>query len=211
MSALQRRGVAAVLALGLLLALLLLLAWDAQHGLNGPERYVLRDVQLYEPPPPPPPQQVRPAAAAAALPRLNLSRQAQSVQLETMPLHLDLPAGTAEGLGQGFGGLVDGIGSGMPTVGLSELDSQPMVLAAPMLSYPRHLKDRDILEFTVIFHIVIDEQGNTHPVRLLQNAHPELEDMLMDFARQTRFSPPLRLGVAVRTEYSWPVVFRSEQ
>lgn len=207
---LQRRALAAALAALLLAVLLVLVSLDARLTVTPPERTLLREVQLYQPPPPPPPPQVRATASATARPRLVLSQQVQPVQLETPPLDVTLPAGSGEGLGQGFGGLADGLGSGLSTVGLSELDAQPMVLSAPLLAFPQHLAEQGIDSFEVAFHIIIDEQGFTYPVALLVNPHPELEDVLLKFARGTRFSPPQRLGVAVRTEYRWPVVFRNE-
>lgn len=205
------RSLLATLLAALLLALLVIavsLGGAAQRPLEAVLR--LQEVQLYQPPPPPPPPLTRSAAAAAAQPRLQLATPQAAVQLETLPLVIELDGSSTASAGQGFGGLVEGLGTGLPTVGLSELDSQPMVINAPLMAYPRHLAERGIQRFQVEFHIIIDEQGNTLPVRLLQNPYPELEPELMEFARQTRFSPPLRLGVAVRTEYRWPVVFDND-
>lgn len=208
-SGLLRQLQAVLLALLLLAVLVFVLSFDGSL-LRAPEPVLrLQEVQLYQPPPPPPPQ-ARSAASAAARPRLELATPAAAVQLETMPLLIELDGSGDALAGQGFGGLVEGLGTGLPTVGLSELDSQPAVLNAPTMPYPRHLAERGIKRFEVLFHIIVDEQGNTLPVRLLQNPYPELEDELLDFARRTRFSPPLRLGVAVRAEYQWPVVIDND-
>jgi TonB family protein len=78
---------------------------------------------------------------------------------------------------------------------------------APVLTWPESLDDSAIDEFEVVFHILIDETGRVFPVRIVENSYPELNEELMEFASRVRFSPPTRLGVPVRTEYLWPVLY----
>jgi hypothetical protein len=112
--------------------------------------------------------------------------------------------GLGKGIGAGSGdGTGDGAGFGLAT--LSELDQVPIVMSAPAFPYPAEAAARALAEFNLKYHIVIDEQGRTYPIALVENPFPSLNDEFMAYASQVRFSPPTRLGIPVKTEYVWPV------
>src|SRR5262245_22495041 len=214
----QRRWVAASLATGLVLALVFIASFDLSGNQTKPEHFVLTEVTTFEAPPPPPPPPPRPSNSPAGgssgnEPTLRASRA--PVSLETMNLNVQFAAAeignlNIAGLGKGIGlGVGDGVGNGSGTgyglTGVSELDQVPMVISAPVFNYPGEATARGLTEFNLRYHIVIDEQGRTYPIGLVENPFPSLTGQFMAYAAQVRFSPPTRLGIPVKTEYVWPV------
>jgi hypothetical protein len=186
-----------------------------------PERFVLTEVATFQAPPPPPPPPPRPSnspsgGSSGNEPTLRASRA--PVSLETMNLNVQFAAaevgnlniaGLGNGIGLGVGdGTGDGNGSGFGLAGISELDQVPMVVSAPVFAYPAEATARGLTEFAIKYHIMIDEQGRTYPIALVENPFPSLNAEFMAFAAQVRFSPPTRLGIPVKVEYVWPVKIR---
>jgi len=214
----QRRWVAVSLATGLVLALVFIASFDLSGNKTKPERFVLTEVATFEAPPPPPPPPPRPSNSPAGgssgnEPILRSSRA--PISLDTMKLDIQFAAAEVgnlniAGLGNGIGlGVGDGIGNGSGTgyglTGVSDLDQVPMVISAPVFNYPGEAMARGLTEFNLRYHIVIDEQGRTYPIGLVENPFPSLTEQFMAYAAQVRFSPPTRLGIPVKTEYVWPV------
>lgn len=217
----QRHWLAASLGTGLVLLLVLVASFDMSGEPNAPERFVLTEVSTFEPPPPPPPPPATPnntpsGGSTGNEPTLRSSRA--PVTLDTMQLDIQFAAaevgnlniaGLGRGIGLGIGdGTGDGSGSGFELVTLSELDEQPVVLSAPVFPFPEAATARGLTEFDLRYNILIDEEGRTFPIALVQNPFPSLNSEFMEWASRVRFSPPTRLGIPVRTEYSWPVKIR---
>jgi len=129
------------------------------------------------------------------------------VELEVMNLVADIGAGSISGIGAGGMGDGSGLGGGggWEIVGLSELDNIPMVRSAGIVSYPEEAIKQNVLEFVVKIHIVIDQEGRTHPVRILKNPFPSMNSELMKYTSSVMFTPPTKLGVPVKAEYIWPL------
>ena len=214
----QRRWVAGSLGTGLVLGLVFIASFDLSGNKTKPERFVLTEVSTFEAPPPPPPPPPRPSnspngGSTGNEPRLRSS--SAPVSLDTMKLDIQFAAakvgnlniaGLGKGIGLGVGdGVGDGNGSGFGLAGVSELDQVPMVVSAPVFAYPAEATARGLTEFNLKYHIVIDEQGRTYPIALVENPFPSLNAQFMAYAAQVRFSPPTRLGIPVKTEYVWPV------
>jgi hypothetical protein len=220
---LQRRQVFSVLLGTALLLLMLVLAslGGSTRKAESEEILVRREVQMYVPPPPPPPAQTRQQSGGGGGQPLAIVSGNSEVKLEIMELDVDAPVstigmggtgsggGSGSGLGLGFG---SGVGEGIDwgTVAIADLDGLPTVVSSPPY-YPGQLVRRGIYEFSVKFHIMIDEEGYTWPISIVENSYPELNEELMEFASKVRFTPPTRLGIGVKTEYLWPVVFHAAQ
>jgi hypothetical protein len=214
----KRRWLAAALATGLVMALVFIASFDLSGNMKAPERFVLTEVTTFEAPPPPPPPPGRPSnspgggslgaqltlrssRAPRALDKMQLDIQFAAAEIGNLNI-----AGLGQGTGLGVGdGVGDGSGSGYGFAGLSELDQVPMVLSAPPFVYPKEAIERGLAEFDLKYQIVIDEQGRTYPIALVENPFPSLNAAFMAYAAQVRFSPPTRLGIPVKTEYVWPV------
>jgi protein TonB len=216
----QRRWLAASLATGLVLLLVLIASFDLSGNAKPPKRFVLTEATTFEPPPPPPPPP--PPARTSNSPaggstgaQLTLRSSRAPLELDKMRLDIQFAAaevgnlniaGLGEGIGLGVGdGVGNGTGSGYGFAGVSELDQVPMVVSAPPFVYPKEAIERGLAEFDLKYHIMIDEQGRTYPIALVENPFPSLNAQLLAWAAQVRFSPPTRLGIPVKTEYVWPV------
>lgn len=209
MSPRRRRWLAGLAGGGLLVLLLLVVSFDDLYTAEPPDAVVLREVQIYEPPPPPPPPPpVARTDSSSAGPQLTLANPDNRIALEVMDVDVDLPAGQLGNLGTGFPGTGEGTGSGLDIVALADLDELPRVVQAPALVYPDEAAERGIDEFRVFVHVLIDEEGRTYPLGLVQNPIPSFEQELMAYTSQVRFSPPMRLGIPVRTEYLWPLLIK---
>lgn len=209
-----------MLGVGLVALLLLLAAFDNLYNPGAvPDLARRTPVELYVAPPTPPP--ARPAEArsgGSTGTTLAMESRRTPTTMDLMQLDVRLAAaGTGElnlgGFGQGIGvgsgdGVGDGAGGGFSLFTLSELDQLPMVLSALVYPYPREATARGMQEFDLRFHIVIDQEGRTYPVAVVENPFPELSSDFLEWASKVRFTPPTRLGVPVRAEYYWPVKMR---
>ena len=211
MNAARRRWLSTVLAAGLMLALVLIVVFDDFNSASPPRTVVLREVQTYEPPPPPPPPPTPLREAGSPGPSVMLASRTDPVVLKTMNVDVALPTVGVSSLAAGGGGFGAGFGKGsgndLGLVSLSELDELPRVVSAPPFPFPKEAIEQGVKRFRVMFHILIDEQGRTYPVEIVENPFPSSQKELNRFASEVRFSPPTRLGVPVRTEYLWPVLF----
>lgn len=215
----QRRWLAGALGAGLVALILVLATLDNRYRPDARPTTARRTVELYEPapaPPPPPSSRWSDARSGGSTGRqLTLDHSRPPVVLDAMKLDVQLATADPDvlelgGLGEGFGvgsgdGTGDGSGTGYELVTLSELDQQPMVASAPVFQYPEEAVARGLGAFVLQFHVLIDEEGRTHPIAIVQNPFPALTDEFLDYASKVRFSPPTRLGIPVRTEYLWPV------
>lgn len=213
----QRRWLAGALGTGLLALLLALAAFDNRFVAEPRPATTVRPVELYEPPPPAPPpaRSGEPRGGGSMGAALTFEAARAPLALRLMELEVEFPVaavGTPSlgGLGDGFGigsgaGTGEGSGAGFALVTLSELDQTPVVVSAPVFGYPDEAIERGLDEFELLFEIVIDEEGRTYPIALLENPLPSMSDALLDWAAQVRFTPPTRLGIPVSTRYTWPV------
>jgi hypothetical protein len=208
----KRRWLAGSLGTGLVLLLVLVAGLDTLGDLDAPERFVLTEVTTYEAPPPPPPPPPRPSDSrnGGSTGALLAMESRSPVSLDVMQLNVRIQPGELNlgGLGQGIGvgsgdGTGDGRGFGLAT--LAELDQLPTVVSAPVFPYPDEATARGIAEFDIRFHILIDEEGRTYAIAVVQSPFPSLSNEFLKWASRVRFSPPTRLGIPVRTEYLWPV------
>ena len=214
----QRRWIAGSLATGLVLLLVFIASFDLSGNMKAPERFVLTEVTTFEAPPPLPPPPPRPSNAlggGSTGAQLTLRSSRAPISLDKMDLKIEFAAaqvgplniaGLGNGVGLGTGdGFGNGTGSGYGLAGVSELDQVPMVVSAPAFPYPAQANERGLTEFELKYHIVIDEQGRTYPIAVVESPFPSLNAQFMAYASQVRFSPPTRLGIPVKTEYVWPV------
>ncbi len=200
----------------LLIILLLLASLDIEYEVETPPKIIMHEVQMYSLPPPPPTPIKQEGAPDSPMPSLFIANAEDPAKLDIMELEVDMENIAISGFGTGgpggYGGDDLGMGWGgqgdLGTVSLPELDNIPMVISAPSMEYPKEALDRNILEYKIELHIVIDEAGRTYPISILENPFPSKNKKILEFASQVRFTPPTKQGVPVKAEYLWPVVFR---
>jgi TonB family protein len=209
MTPFKRRWLSGLLAVGLMLVLVSVVWLDGQLRFDPPEVFALTEVNIYEPPPPPPqtpPRDVNSSRRSG--PALSRAIQQQSLELELMELEVALALGDSGDLGSGGWGIGDGVGEGLEAVDLSALDKAPVLMGSPPIVYPEVAIEQGVEEFEVVVQILVDEEGRTYPIRILQSPFPSFNQDIMEFAAGVVFSPPTSLGVPVRTEYAWPLLIK---
>ena len=207
----QRRVASAISGATLVLLLLAIVALNNRFQPPAPEVFELREVSMYTPPPPPPPQRRDEQSSTLAGSAINLARNTNIVSLDMLTLEVRLAAGGMGDLGSGAWGIGDGIGQGLQTFDLSELDSAPTVIGSPPIVYPSAAVDQGITEFVVQVHILIDEEGRTHLMRIVENPFPSFNIDLRQYVSGVVFTAPRRLGLTVRAEYLWPLRIRQPE
>ncbi len=221
MMLLRRRVLAASLGALLLAVLLVLSSLNVVHVPPEKKPAVLQNVQLYAPAPPPPtPEPVKRNSKAGAAGTLQVQIPQRQVQLGLM--QLDTRYASASGVpvaagltgsslfGNGIGAGVNGFGGEENILQLNQLDSTPSVVSAPFYVYPELLKRRNVRDFVVNFQIFVDEDGRTYPVRVIDSPDPSLDTQLLEYASHVVFTPPVRAGKKVKTQYLWPVKFADD-
>jgi hypothetical protein len=218
---LRRRLLATGLAAALLVALLLLSSLGVVREPPAKRPTVVEDVRLYVPPQPPAaPEQRNPSARAGSSGTLQVSIPRREVELGLMALDTRAAAAVSAPSGYGLGsllgaGLGSGIGNGagsgengiQAVFAVNQLDALPIVLSAPTWTFPDRVRRMNLGKVRVVFQIIIDEEGHTHPVRIAEAPNIDMDRPLMDFAARTVFTPPLHLGKPVKAQYLWPVLF----
>jgi hypothetical protein len=215
---LRRRLLAIALAPALVLALLFLSSLGVVREPPAKHLTVVEDVHLYVPPQPPPtPEPVKPSDHAGSPGTLQVRIPRRDVELGLMALDTRAAAAVSAPSGYGLGsslgaGVGTGIGNGAGSGGIqavfavNQLDSLPIVISAPTWSFPDRVRRMNLGKVRIVFHIVVDEEGHTHPVRIVEAPNIDMDKQLMDYAARTVFTPPVHLGKPVKAQYLWPVV-----
>jgi len=203
-----RRWLSGALGIGLVLVLIGIVLLDDRFTADPPATFEIREVQVYEDPPPPPPPPVERSTEGRAGPAISQVRNAEAIVLERMELDVKLALGEPGDFGLGGWGIGEGAGQGIDPVAFADLDKAPVILGSPPIVYPDEAIEQGVYEFTVVVHILVDEQGRTYPIKILSNPFPSFELDVINFVSNVTFTPPTRLGVPVRTEYSWPLLIK---
>ena len=213
---LRRRLLAMGLAAALLVALLLLSSLGIVREPPAKQITVVEDVRLYVPPQPPPaPEPLKPSEHAGGSGTLKVSIPRRETELGLMALDTRAAATVSVPSGYGLGSLLGaGIGSGVGNGGesgiqavfaVSQLDALPIVISAPTWSFPDRVRRMNLGTVRIVFQIIVDEEGHTHPVRIVEAPNLDMDKQLLEYAARTVFTPPLHLGKPVKAQYLWPV------
>jgi protein TonB len=209
-----------VLALGLVLALPLLLDRSLPEASHGTRAFLAAPV-LLAPPPPPPPAPARGALPHTVPPVVANDALVAHAEIPTdlvpeTSLDLGLEAGVPGGVEGGVpGGVVGGIVGGLP-------DAPPAPPVKPLLvggdvQAPRKLRGdppvyppaarRSRLEGLVILECVIDERGRVRDARVLRGV-PLLDEAALAAVRGWVYTPTLFDGMPVPVQMTVTVAFR---
>ena len=211
----NRRILASCLGMVLLIVLLVLASLNSSFNDEPPPKITMHKVRIYsQPPGPPTPPMKKQGSPGSPMPSLVRANIKTPVELTVMDPDVGINSGSIGGFG--IGGLGDGYGMGeggeggdWGTVAIPELDNIPMVRSDPGISYPEEAIKKHIMEFHVMIHIVIDEIGRAHPVSILQNPFPSMNEALLKYVSSVVFIPPTKGGVPVKAEYAWPLLIKN--
>ena len=213
------RGMHGLTAFGLTAVMLMFLSWMRWKENRRIPPQMIRSVEtlapVSPPPPAPPPSthsppepklpdlpklEIRTASVAPPLkarikPILNPSLLKTDFELKTQPQAIvaTMEPSTIEV---------------RTTFNADELDTAPMLIVKPTVSYPASLARQDILEGRVLLKVSISPDGRASILNVTESVHPELEPMARRFADRARFSPPTKDGRPVTAIYHWPLALK---
>lgn len=196
----------------LVLTFAIVLLWLGQLAEHIVEdKIIVREVALVALPPPPPPS-VSQTESAKPLPSLVV--QGAGVAIQAVEINID---SSLDLVSPDTPSIKINTPKWQPmsvnfdTFSLEQLDKAPILLTkvktkvSKKLSRKLHLEGVD--RFVVKLDIFIDETGRVSLVDIVQNPYPEMISKISNIVKNTRFSPPKKEGVAVRTRFIWPIGF----
>ena len=97
--------------------------------------------------------------------------------------------------------------SSIKTFSLKDLDSMPILLSKPNISFPKSLIDRGIIKAKVMVEVIINEKGKVKFISFKSDTYEEIKEVAKDFAKRSLFTPPKKDGVKVKSKFIWPITF----
>ncbi len=213
---LLRRLAAAAGAVGLTLAIFLILPMLQAIGGPAARDLMVREVEVAEPPPPPPPveEALREEEPPPQEPP-QLAEQAPPLDLAQLELALN-PALGESATGDFAVKLItqmtqggDGGEAGVDRIfSLAELDQRPRVIFQTPPSYPPELR-RGRRQGSVHVVFLVDRQGKVVSPRVERSSDPAFEKVALEAVRQWRFEPGTRKGEKVQFKMRVPISFNA--
>ena len=66
----------------------------------------------------------------------------------------------------------------------------------------------DVYEGKMLVSFVIDEEGNVNSVEIVDSFNVELNDLVLNKVKQTKYQPAIQNGRPVRVRYQLPILFK---
>ena len=160
------------------------------------------------PPPPPPPETPPPPPETEEQEPPELKRPPPLPTMEQLELSLNPGVGGDFSIGTGLemDFETESATEMMELFEFEELDEVPRILREGRFQYPAQFRRSSGTGYVELL-IIIDRRGRVSVSEVLDFSHPEFIDPVKSFARDTRFSAPVRNGETVRAKYSWKVEF----
>ena len=209
---LARSTTALLLAVGLTLAMFLVLPFLQQMAKAPESDMELRQVNTANlPPPPPPPVEEEPEPEEdEPPPPPDLSEEAPPLDLSQLEMALN--PGFGGGVGDDFEvRLLAAAGERAnedvdAVFAMDDLDQKPRVVYQPPPEYPAELRRRK-LAGTVHVLFVVDERGRVKNPIVKKSTHPAFEQPALQAIRRWRFEPGRSGGKPVAFRMRVPITF----
>ena len=66
----------------------------------------------------------------------------------------------------------------------------------------------DVYEGKMLVSFVIDEEGNVNSIEIVDSFNVELNDLVLNKVKQTKYQPAVQNGRPVRVRYQLPILFK---
>lgn len=181
-------------------------------ALEKEEILVIREVDLSRlPPPPPPPEEKVTDESSDSIMEMSLIGDSKGVELtfsKTPSMKkIQLEKIEYDELPIEQDKWEDLLSVDFPEVEMSELDEMPAIISRKSVSIPGELRRRGITRVATHVKVLIDEQGNTFLLKILDSRYPEMEVAIRELVKSAKFTPPKKNGEAVHARYDWPITF----
>jgi periplasmic protein TonB len=196
--------------LGFSLATFLMLPITQWLQPSPPDKQKLRQFNIAPPPPPPPPDiEEPPPEEVKQDPPPPLQEPPPPMNLSQLNMALNPGFGDAVSGALGIGGFAvqpDAVAD-MKLFEVEELDEMPRPVYQVRMEVPNRFRQERVSGL-VKFEIRIDEQGQTHVLKVVESSNPELIPPAREAVRQWRWTPPTKGGEAVSARYVLPIGFK---
>ncbi|HBR94872.1 MAG TPA: hypothetical protein DEA90_11990 [Opitutae bacterium] len=200
-------GLSLLLGCGVALIIMLLVPLTQ---LTQPQRESVESIEAVELAVPPPPRRLEepppPRKMEEKEPPPELDQPPPMPSLEQLEIALNPGTGGDMSLDIGLG--VDFSTESAVQLekifGFGELDEVPRLVREGRFRYPPN-SPRGRGEAFVNLLIYVEADGRISVQRVVDYSHKEFIEAAKRMAEGSRFSPPLRNGLAVRSQYEWPI------
>lgn len=178
-------------------------------GLGRPDKQV-RSFDVVQPPPPPPPEiEDPPEETPPEPPPPELTPPPPPMNLAQLELALNPGIADALAGAGGFAGfdLAPDAAMEVQLFDVQDLDELPQPVRQVRMEPPTRFRQERISGM-VRAEVMIDEQGNTTVMRILEATAAELDAPARAALSQWRWTPPKKNGEPVRARYILPIGFR---
>lgn len=175
----------------------------------GQDRVELYSFDIAPPPPPPPPDiEEPPEEEVEQEPPPEMQQPPPPLSLSQLELALNPGIGDAMAATLGFGGFSvqpDALEE-MQLFDVKDLDELPRPInRVPIETPPRFRQER--ISGLVRLEVMIDENGRTTVLSIVESSHSELEEPAREAAQKWTWTPPKKNGEPVRARYYFPLGF----
>mgnify|MGYP005993456747 FL=1 len=66
----------------------------------------------------------------------------------------------------------------------------------------------DVYEGKMLVSFIIDEEGNVNSIEIVDSFNVELNDLVLNKVKQTKYQPAVQNGRPVRVRYQLPILFK---
>ena len=94
------------------------------------------------------------------------------------------------------------------SIAISQDNSQPPKEVVPFELYAHELPFIHDVVGKVLVTFIIDEEGNVSRAEIIDSFNVNLNDVVLDKVRQTKYQPAIQNGRAVSVKYQLPIVFK---
>ena len=91
---------------------------------------------------------------------------------------------------------------------LAQDNSHPPKEIVPFELYAHELPFIHDVVGKVLVTFIIDEEGNVSQAEIIDSFNVNLNDVVLDKVRQTKYQPAIQNGRAVSVKYQLPIVFK---
>lgn len=201
-----RRGLSLLYGLGITFLVLMLIPLTQILRPVKDAPVEINKIDFASPPPPPPPEEPPPppeekkeAPPELEVPRLKPTLEQLEVSLNPgtggdigvdLAINLDIATESADQLEELFG--------------FGELDDIPRLVREGRFRYPPN-SPHGRGEALIRLLVYIEKDGRISVQKVIEYSHKEFIIPASHMAEGSRFSPPMRKGQAVRSQYVWPI------
>ena len=94
------------------------------------------------------------------------------------------------------------------SIAISQDSNQLPKQVVPFELYAHELPFTHDVVGKVLVAFIIDEEGNVNQAEIIDSFNVNLNDVVLDKVRQTKYQPAIQNGRAVSVKYQLPIVFK---